>query len=164
LLKHHCQQSFTISPIAETPLHNNFFPPSLFKTLLPLSSHFLIDETTPSNNCFAFSFLLLKHHCQQLFTIFPIAETPFTTTFRLLPIAKTLQSTILHFLHRRNNTVQQLFRPIFPVAETPLFNSSSHFLINETTPSNNCFAPFFSVAETPTFQHYLSASFYALIL
>jgi hypothetical protein len=119
---------------------------------------------------------LLKHHCQQLFIIFPDAETPLFNTFDflpmlkhhcstlfVLPIAKTLSPTIPHFLHRRNNTVQQLFRPIFLVAETPLFSSSSHFLITETTPSNNCFASFFSVAETPIFQHHLSASFYALI-
>jgi hypothetical protein len=150
LLKHH--------------YHPTPFSPITVQQPFTTFPHFPIDETTPSNNCFAFSFLLLKHHWQQLFTIFPIAETPFTTTFAFSLLPKHYSPTILHFLQRRNNTVQQLFRPIFPVAETPLFSSSSHFLITETTPSNNCFASFFSVAETPTFQHHLSASFYALIL
>jgi hypothetical protein len=149
LLKHHCQQSFTMLPIAETPFTTTFLhSPYCQNTTVDNSSHFLIDETTPSNNCFAFSFLLLKHHCQQLFaeTILPIAETPCQQHFLLkhvnFPIAKTLHSTILHislidettpssncfaffflllkhhcskfftFSHCRNNTVQQLFRPV----------------------------------------------------
>jgi hypothetical protein len=108
MLKHHCSTLFVL-PTAKT-LQSD------------ISSPFFIDETTPSSNCFAFSFPLLKHHC---FIIFPDAETPLFNTF-CSPYAKTLQSAIPHFLHRRNNTVQQLFRPIFLVAETPLFSSSSH--------------------------------------
>jgi hypothetical protein len=111
LLKHHCQQPFIIFPDAETPLFNTFdFLPmlkhhcsTLFilptpKTLQsPISSPSFIDETTPSNNCFAFSFLLLKHHSQQPFIIFPDAETPLFSTFDFLPMLKHHRSTLLTF-------------------------------------------------------------------
>jgi hypothetical protein len=102
------------------------------------------------NNLSPFS-PLLKHHCQQPFTIFPIAETPLSATFRHFPIAETPLSTTF-----RIATVPQFFTPI---AETLLFNNSSHFPIDETTPSNNCFA-LLSIAETPLPQQYSATSLF----
>jgi hypothetical protein len=93
LLKHHYQQLFTIFPDAETPLFSTF-PFPLPKHSTVQNSHFLtifIDETIPSSNCFAFSFLLLKHHYQQPF-IFPNAKTPLFNTF-FLPMLKTSFNT-----------------------------------------------------------------------
>jgi hypothetical protein len=152
LPKHHCQQSVPFPSLLKHHYHQTHtFSPIMFNNLLPLfpiSSPSFIDETTPSNNCFAFSFLLLKHHCQQLFIIFPDAETPLFNTFDFLPmlkhhcstlfappIAKTLQfANSSHFLQHRPTIVspflflllkhhcQQLFI-IFPDAETPLFST-----------------------------------------
>jgi hypothetical protein len=72
-------------PDAETPLFNTFFLPTPKTLQSTISSPSFIDETTPSSNCFAFSFPLLKHHCQQPFIIFdaetPDAETPLFSTF-----------------------------------------------------------------------------------
>jgi hypothetical protein len=149
-------------------LHNLF-------TTFPISSPSFIDETTPSNNCFAFSFLLLKHHCQQPFIIFPDAETPLFNTFWLFLLQKHYNPPFPHSLHRRNNTVQQLFHLllkhhcqqffiIFPDAETPLFSTFyfpktlqsaiSSLFIDETTPSSNCFAFSFSLLK----HHYQQLS------
>jgi hypothetical protein len=170
MLKHHCSTLF----ILPTP-----------KTLQSaISSPSFIDETTPSSYCFAFSFPLLKHHCQQPFIIFPDAETPLFNTFHSSHSQNTTVRHLLTILHRRNNTVQLLFRLFFSIAETPLSATLHHFspmlkhhcsalfilptpktlqsaisspsFIDETTPSK-LFHLFFSVAETPlsaTLHHF----------
>jgi hypothetical protein len=85
-------------PDAETPLFNTFFLPTPKTLQSTISSPSFIDETTPSNNCFAFSFPLLKHHCQQPFIIFSDAETPlFTTLSTFSPMLKHHCSTLLTF-------------------------------------------------------------------
>jgi hypothetical protein len=94
--------------VAETPFQQPFETPLFFDFFLTILH---LHETTPSNNCFAFSFLLLKHHCQQLFIIFPDAETPLFNTFYSSYSQNTTVRHFLTILHRRNNTVQQLFRP-----------------------------------------------------
>jgi hypothetical protein len=78
MLKHHCSALFYSSHSQNTPVRH-------FLTIF-------IDETTSSNNCFAFSLLLLKHHYQQLFTIFPML--------------KHHCSTLLTFFRCRNTIVQ----------------------------------------------------------
>jgi hypothetical protein len=113
------QQLFCLSPsFVETPLSATFHYFLMLKhhcsALCSRSQntpvrHFLtifIDETIMSSNCFAFSLLLLKHHYQQPFIIFPDSETPLFSTFDFLPLLKH------HY--------QQPFI-IVPDAETPLF-------------------------------------------
>jgi hypothetical protein len=119
--------------------------------LFPIPSPSFIDETTPSSNCFAFPLLLLKHHYQQLFTIFfPDAETPLFNTFYSSHSQNTTVHHFLTILHRRNNTVQQLFRLFFSVAETPL---SATFFDAET--------PLFSTFDFfPMLKHHCSTHFY----
>jgi hypothetical protein len=110
LLKHHCSTTLCSFFIAETPLFNNFltFPTAETPLFNNLPHHF-----SPSlfSNLSPFS-PLPKHHCQQPFTIFPIAKTPLSTTFR-------------HF----------------PITKTPLFCNSSHFPIAETPLSTNFHPP-----------------------
>jgi hypothetical protein len=94
MLKHHYSALLTFSPMLKHHCSTLFLP--IPKTLQStISSPSFIDETTPSNNCFAFSFSvaetplsatrhhflfpLLKHHCQQPFIIFSDAETPLFT-------------------------------------------------------------------------------------
>jgi hypothetical protein len=97
MLKHHCSTLF-VSPNAETPLFNTFYSSHSQNTPVFHFLTILIDETTPSSNCFAFPLLLLKHHCQQLFTIFPDAETPLDSPlFDFLPMLKHHRSTLLTF-------------------------------------------------------------------
>jgi hypothetical protein len=93
LLKHRCQQPFIIFPDAETPLFNTFSSSHSQNTPV---HHFLtifIDETSPSNNCFAFPLLMLKHHCSALFTFSPMLKHHYSTLL-FLPTPKTLHSTI----------------------------------------------------------------------
>jgi hypothetical protein len=93
LLKHH-YNNFSLFPDAETPLFNTFYSSHSQNTPV---RHFLtifINETIPSSNCFAFSFLLLKHHYQQPFIIFPDAETPLFNTFSF---ETPLSATLHHF-------------------------------------------------------------------
>jgi hypothetical protein len=87
---------------------------------------------------------LLKHRYQQLFIIFPDAETPLFSAFHFFPSPKTLQSAISSSFSFRNNSVQHLFRLSPSVAETPL---SATFLVAET-PLSATFH-FLPVAETP---------------
>jgi hypothetical protein len=97
LLKHHCSTTLCSFSIAETPLFNNFFPPLSPIVETPLFNN-LSHHFPPSlfNNLSPFS-PLLKHHCQQPFTIFPIAETPLSATFHHFPINRNTTSSH-HFL------------------------------------------------------------------
>jgi hypothetical protein len=56
--------------------------------------HFLTNETTPSNNCFAFPLPMLQHHCSALLTFSPDAETPLFNTFS----SHSQNTTVRHFL------------------------------------------------------------------
>jgi hypothetical protein len=98
LLKHHYQQLFTIFfPILKHHCSTLYILPTPKTLQSTIPSPFSIDETTPSNNCFAFSFPLLKHHCQQPFIIFPDAETPLFITFDFFPMLKHHCSTLSTF-------------------------------------------------------------------
>jgi hypothetical protein len=161
MLKHHCS-ALLILHAAETPL---------FSTLL--TRHPSPTETTPSSNCFApflkhqtssfFSpdaetplssnshvsfFPMLKHHCQHC-SFFPMLKHHCSALF-ILPTPKTLQSTISSPFHRRNNSVQQLFRLFPSVAETPLQQLFIFFPMLK----HHCSAlsSFFPDAETPLFS------------
>jgi hypothetical protein len=101
-----------LSFITETP-NSHLFPPSRFDTLFATPSPSFIDETTPSNNCFAFPLLMLKHHCSALLTFSPMLKHHCSTLFFS---SHSQNTTVHHFLtifHRRNNSVQQLFRLFF---------------------------------------------------
>jgi hypothetical protein len=84
LLKHHSQQLFAFS----------LLPKHYSPTILHISSSTKQHRPTIVS---PLSLLLLKHHCQQPFTILPIAETPLTTNFpHFLPLLKHHCSTVLH--------------------------------------------------------------------
>jgi hypothetical protein len=118
---------FIIFPDAETPLFTLFIFSHSQNTPVRHFIIIFIDETTPSSNCFASSLPLLKHRYQQPFIIFPDAETPLFNTFHFLPLPKHSSSPFHHHFHRRNNSVQQLFRLFPSVAETPLPATFHHF-------------------------------------
>jgi hypothetical protein len=82
LLKYHCQQLFDF-PIAETPLSATLC--SFFIAETPLFSNPPHHFPPSLFNNFSPFFPLLKHYCQQPFTIFPIAETPLSATFHHFP-------------------------------------------------------------------------------
>jgi hypothetical protein len=100
LLKHPCQQPFSpFSPIAETPVFSS-------------SSHFFINETTPSSNCFALLSIVETPLPQQYsaaslfskhFSILPTAETP---TFRHF-LSISFCALILHFVLPVNKSLIQ---------------------------------------------------------
>jgi len=107
-----------LSSDAETPPFSTLdFPPD---TITPPFKHSSIASTAESPPFPTFEFLLLlKIHYQQPFIIFSDAETPLFSTFS----SHSQNTTVHHFLtilHRRNNSVQQLFRLSLSVVETPL--------------------------------------------
>jgi hypothetical protein len=98
------------------------------------------------------------------------AETPLFITIHFFPDAKTplfstsfsshsQNTTVHHFLtilHRRNNSVQQLFRLFPSVAETPLPATFLFFPLLK----HRCQQPFiiFPDAETPLFSTFYSST------
>jgi hypothetical protein len=126
-------------PDAETPLFGtfHFFP----VTETSHSPIILTPETTPSSTCFAFSPFLCCNTIRSNLSFSPVAETPIVSNFSSSsPDAETPLFSIFHPLpiifltlhHRRNNSVQQLFR-LF-VAETPFASNPSSFIHVAETP------------------------------
>jgi hypothetical protein len=135
--KHHCSALFTSSQSQKHPILPSF---SLPKQLRPALVSFFLPLP------------LLQHHSQQLF---PVAETPIVSNFSsVFPDAETPLFSIFHPFpssfsppHRRNNSVQQLFR-LF--AETPSFSTSFIHVAQTPFPSN--LPSFILNAETPSFS------------
>jgi hypothetical protein len=121
-------------PNAETPLFGTFHFFSVTETSHP--PIILTPETTPSSTCFALS--SPPSAATPFAATFPVAETPIVSNFpSVSPMLKHHCSAffipfhhLFHPPHRRNNSVQQLFR-LF--AETPSFSTS--FIHDAETPS-----------------------------
>jgi hypothetical protein len=125
--KHHCSALF-ILPTPKTLQSAIASPFSSTKQFLPAI-------------VLPFSFLLLKHHYQQPFIIFPDVETPLYNNFSLFSDVETPLFSTFYSSHSKNTPVRHCLT----------------IFINETIPSSNCFAFFFSVAETPlsaTLHHF----------
>jgi hypothetical protein len=122
--------TFIIFPDAETPLFSNFhFFPLPKHSSPPFSHHFHC-----RNNSVQHLFRLSPSVAETpLSTTFPVAETPLPATFHhfsdaetplfnnfyFFPLPKHSVRHFPHHFHRRNNSVQQLFRLSPFVAETP---------------------------------------------
>jgi hypothetical protein len=149
--KHLCSALFTSSQSQKNPIPPSFslpkqLRPALVSLFLPLpaatpyAATFPVAETPIVSNFPSVSPMLkhhhsaspdsspmLKHHCSAFFIPFP--------------------SSFFHPPHRRNNSVQQLFR-LF--AETPSFSTSFIHVAETPFPSN--LSSFILYAETPSFS------------
>jgi hypothetical protein len=85
-------------PDAETPLFSTFFFPTTKTLHSTISSPSFIDETTPSNNCFAFSFSVAETPLSAtLHHFFHDAETPLFSMFDFSSMLKHYCSSLLTF-------------------------------------------------------------------
>jgi hypothetical protein len=135
--KHLCSALFTSSQSQKHPFPPSFslpkqLRPALVSFFLPLpflqhhsQQLFLLTETQIVSDFSSVS-PMLKHHCSVFFFPFPSSFSP---------------------PHRRNNSVQQLFR-LF--AETPSFSTSFIHVAQTPFPSN--LPSFILNAETPSFS------------
>jgi hypothetical protein len=146
--KHLCSALFTSSQSQKNPIPPSFslpkqLRPALVSLFLPLpaatpyAATFPVAETPIVSNFPSVSPMLKHHHSAPP----DHAETPLFSIFHPLPIIFFTPP------HRRNNSVQQLFR-LF--AETPSFSTSFIHVAETPFPSN--LSSFILYAETPSFS------------